>query len=271
MHADRLPLVSVVIPTRNRPKLLARAVASVDAQSYPNIEIVIVDNFSDSPLTERDIPARHPVKIIRRERMTLLPDNRNDGADQSAGEFICFLDDDDFYRPDKISEEAEALLADPSLDFVYADTEQIGPNGEVMMRCEGPPEIHTFLRWRYIHMNALMLRRRTFEQVRFDPEMTTFEDVEFAGRLLRDFKGVHIPQVHAVWNRDDRPDQLTRRNWKRSYENWRRLCQRFDPEIRADKELRRFYHRKMFVLACMFGDVGQALKSALLAVTPPRG
>lgn len=255
------PLVSVIIPTRHRLALLRRAIASVDAQTYQNIEIIVVDNFADAPLTLDDISSRWPLSIVRTDHMSPLPVSRNFGAAHANGAFLCFLDDDDSYRPVKIREEADALIADSSLDFVYGDTEQIGDDGATIMVSSGPPDIIRFLHWRYIHTNALMIRKRVFERVKYNPDMTTYEDVEFMGRLLRDYKGVRIPRIHAVWNRDNRPDQMTRRNWSRAYRNWRRLCLRFDPEIMADADLRRFYHRKMFVLSVMFADVRQALVS----------
>lgn len=256
------PLVSVIIPTRHRPVLLRRAIASVDAQTYQNIEIIVVDNFADTPLTPDDISSRCPLSIVRTDHMSPLPVTRNFGAAYANGAFLCFLDDDDSYRPMKIREEADALIADSSLDFVYGDTQQVGDGGATIMVSSGPPDIIRFLRWRYIHTNALMIRKRVFERVKYNPDMTTYEDVEFTGRLLRDYRGVHIPRIHAVWNRDNRPDQMTRRNWRRAHENWRRLCRRFDKEIMAEASLRRFYHRKMFVLAMMFGDVRQAAISA---------
>jgi len=256
------PLVSVIIPTRHRLALLRRAIASVDAQTYQNIEIIVVDNFAEAPLTREDVASNRPLSIVRTDSMSPLPVTRNFGAARSNGAFLCFLDDDDAYTPAKAREEADALIADPSLDFVFGDTEQIGVHGETLVVSSGPSDITRYLRWRYITMNALMIRRESFERVKFNPEMTTYEDVEFMGRVLRDHTGFHIPHVHAVYNRDNRPDQMTRRNWRRAHENWRRLCHRFDKEIMAEASLRRFYHRKMLVLAMMFGDVRQAAISA---------
>ena len=257
----------MIIPTRHRLRLLQRAIDSINAQDYPAVEIVLVDNYADEPLRVSDVRSRVPVRVVRTPRMQPLPTNRNLGASHAQGELLCFLDDDDVYLPIKLCNAVKALQEDPSVDFVYANTEQIGPNGERICISGGEPEIKSFLRWRYIHTNALMLRRKVFEEVRYLDAMTTYEDVEFTSRLFRlGYKARYLPELHAVWYRDGRADQMTRRNWRRAYENWQRLCDFNHEVIVSDKELRGFYHRKMLALSLLQFDVRQAVRSALLAV-----
>jgi glycosyltransferase involved in cell wall biosynthesis len=260
------PLVSVIIPTRHRLRLLQRALDSIDAQDYAAVEVILVDNFADAPLLASDVRSRFPLRVVRTARMQPLPTNRNLGASHARGELLCFLDDDDVYTPIKLRRAVEALQEDPSADFVYANTEQIGPHGESLCVAGGEPEIKSFLRWRYIHTNALMIRRRVFEQVRYLDAMTTYEDVEFTSRLFRlGYKAKYLPETHAIWYRDGRADQMTRRNWRRAYENWQRLCDFNHDVIVSDKDLRRFYHRKMLALSLLQRDVRQAVRSARLA------
>jgi glycosyltransferase involved in cell wall biosynthesis len=151
-----LPLVSVVIPTRNRLALLQRAIGSVEAQTYPNVEIVVVDNHADDPLTHDQIRTSRPITIARTPTKLLLPLSRNFGADHASGEFISFLDDDDEILPSKIASHVASFLRDPELSFVYGNTRHIGPDGETLVVAGGPPELVPFLRWRYIHTNALI-------------------------------------------------------------------------------------------------------------------
>ncbi|MEM8772097.1 MAG: glycosyltransferase family A protein [Pseudomonadota bacterium] len=255
------PLVSVVIPTRHRLDLLQRAINSVNNQHYANIDIIVVDNASDAPLCRTQLSSQRPLKVVRTETMKLLPSTRNFGAAHSKAPFISFLDDDDEILPCKLSSHMQAFSVDPSLDYVYGDTRQVSTNGDTIMMSSGPIDLVHFLHWRYIHTNALTLRRSVFDALQYSADMSTYEDIEFTARLMRAYKGHHIKQVHAVWNRDNRPDQMTRRNYRRAYENWGRLCDRFDDIISADKGLRRFYHRKMLALSVMFGDLRQAMIS----------
>lgn len=257
------PLVSIVIPTRHRLALLNRALQSVDAQLYNQIQVVIVDNFSGDPICPADIHTRHSSLIVRTDAMLPASQARHFGVQHAQGEFICFLDDDDLYQENKIRDEVNYLLAHPRAEFVYGQTVHVGPDGSTLAVSRGEPEITSFLRWRYVHLNSLMVRKSVYQQEPFNLKMTTFEDVDFVGRLIRRGQGGYIPDVHSVWNRDGRPDQLTRRNWRRSYQNWKYLCDEFHPEIRRDRGLTVFYHRKMLILALRFLDLGQASRSAL--------
>lgn len=111
-------LVSVVIPTRNRPEFLARALKSVAAQSYPHIEAVVVDE-NDPDSREREQTAE-VIEHARKRGSILYLQNRspsgacrarNDGIAASSGKYIAFLDDDDYWRPEKIQVQVEALQA----------------------------------------------------------------------------------------------------------------------------------------------------------------
>jgi len=246
--------ISVVIVTRDRPQLLERALASIHAQGDPDVEIVVVDNRSQ-------VPVDLPCPVIRSEVPLSAAQARNLGMEHAGGEIICFLDDDDVFLPNKFADLRAAFSDDLALDFCFGSTVHRGVAGEEVGHSAGEPEIVPFLRWRYVHVNALALRGRAAREHRFDERMTTYEDVDFIGRLMRAARGRHIPRDHAVWNRDNRPDQLTRKNWRRAWANWKLLCATFDLEIASDRDLRRFYHRKMLALALRYGDAVQVGRS----------
>ncbi|MBY6188696.1 glycosyltransferase [Marinobacter hydrocarbonoclasticus] len=102
-------LVSVVIATHNRAERLTLAIASVAAQDYPNIELLVVDDGSTEDYSEvlRDPPM--PLRYIK------LPENRgacaarNKGIQEAKGHWIAFLDDDDQWVPDKLSRQVAAI------------------------------------------------------------------------------------------------------------------------------------------------------------------
>jgi len=253
--------ISVVIVTRNRVPLLQRALGSVDAQEHDDIEVVIIDNASDQPLSAGDLTCRFPIRLHRNERMALASVNRNRGADLAEGEIVCFLDDDDTYKPCKVREVIAAFDADPGLEHVFGRVAHVGPDGTEEEMLFWDVDLTDFLTYRYLHCNAMAVRRPVFERIRFRETMETYEDTDFVGRLIRDTRGAYLGRVHAIWHRDDRPDQLTRRNLGRARRNWIHLCREFDPEIRASRVLRRIYHRKMLVLALLGADLKTAMFS----------
>jgi glycosyltransferase involved in cell wall biosynthesis len=105
-----LPTVSVVIATRNRPHLLATAIASIAAQSYAGvIETVVVFDQCDPSHIEESDDARRPVRLTRTTDRVGLAAARNTGVALTSGELLAFLDDDDEWQPAKIERQVREL------------------------------------------------------------------------------------------------------------------------------------------------------------------
>ncbi len=98
------PVVSVYIPTRNRLGLLKRAVYSVLSQTYRNIElIVVIDGSADeSEMFLQSIQSDIPIRIIINKKPQGACTARNRAIESARGEFVTGLDDDDWFRPDRI-------------------------------------------------------------------------------------------------------------------------------------------------------------------------
>jgi glycosyltransferase involved in cell wall biosynthesis len=98
------PYFSIIIPTKNRPKLLERAIASVLAQEFEDFEIVVVDDHSENePGSIIDSFSDKRIRLIQnqgKERSAA----RNAGIEFARGQYICFLDDDDEYESDYLAD-----------------------------------------------------------------------------------------------------------------------------------------------------------------------
>jgi glycosyltransferase involved in cell wall biosynthesis len=108
---QKLPLVSAVIPTRNRPDLVCRAVRSALHQTYAHLEVVVVVDGLD-PATVAALEAMREARV----RIVALPENvggseaRNIGAREARGEWVALLDDDDEWLPEKLNLQMRLLL-----------------------------------------------------------------------------------------------------------------------------------------------------------------
>ena len=104
------PLVSAIIATYKRADLVPRAIESVRKQTYPNLEIIVVDDGSpdNTESVVRAIPDER-IRYIRHEKNKGLPAGRNTGIRAAKGEFIAFLDDDDEWRADKIERQLRTV------------------------------------------------------------------------------------------------------------------------------------------------------------------
>ena len=119
-------MVSVIIPTYKRSDMLPRAIASVLHQNYTNIQAVIVDD--NNPDTEyrrntekimAQYEAEPRVKYIKHSKNANGSVARNTGIKNADGEIVAFLDDDDFFYPDKVEKQVNYLLQHPQFHAVY--------------------------------------------------------------------------------------------------------------------------------------------------------
>jgi len=124
---NHCPKVSVVIPAWNVSKYLRRAVESVLATNYPSLEIVIVDDASidDTWKVCNELQQEAPslVRIFQRSSREVrgAAATRNMGIEKSAGEYIAFLDADDWVYPWRFDEPVGILHANPTVDAVYGE------------------------------------------------------------------------------------------------------------------------------------------------------
>lgn len=121
--ADR-PLVSVVIPSYDRPVFVYRAVESVLDQTYPNVECIVVDDHSPDPVAPllADLPTERLAgfRVVRHEENRGGNAARNTGIEAATGDFVAFLDDDDRWLPEKLEKQVAAFeRAGPDVGVVY--------------------------------------------------------------------------------------------------------------------------------------------------------
>src|SRR5215472_12900978 len=96
-------LVSVIIPTLDRPKLLLRAFGSVLRQTHRDIEVIVVADRSDPETVSAVRSVEDPrLRLILNPHPSTAAGARNVGADHAMGEWIAFLDDDDEWLPNKL-------------------------------------------------------------------------------------------------------------------------------------------------------------------------
>lgn len=112
--ADVEPAVSVVIPTRNRRELLARALTSARGQRAATVEVIVVDDASDDG-TARDLAALPPgaVTVIANTEPVGVSRARNAGLAAARGRWVAFLDDDDLWAPDRLRAQLAELARRP--------------------------------------------------------------------------------------------------------------------------------------------------------------
>ncbi len=218
------PLVSVIIPTYNRPIMVRNAIESVLAQTYQSFEMIVVDS-SESPET-RDLASSYHDPRIRylfepRVSGVFMPSRaKNAGIKASKGEFIAFLDDDDTWYPLKLEKQIPAFN-DPTVGVVYCLYETV-KDGKVIPRKKPTWSGHIYkkmLEGHFVPPSTAVVRKKCFDAVGlFDESHEYCEDWEMWIWLSERYLFHYVPQLLVTYNMHyssaDETSNVT--NWRRS-------------------------------------------------------
>ncbi len=213
--------ISVVIPTYNCAHCLPRAIHSVTAQTVPDVEVIVVDDgSSDDVAGAITSAADERVRVVVHEVNRGLPAARNTGIRSATGQYIAFLDADDWWEPTKLEAQIDLLKAAPALDVVFCDFAHVLSTGEPIgwqgglgkqlvgrglaldsvgasgYELRGEVARCLVLHTSFMHPSTVVVRRETVERVGyFDETMRHLEDLEMWIRIARECR---IGLVDAV-------------------------------------------------------------------------
>ncbi|MGE6716272.1 glycosyltransferase family 2 protein [Peribacillus frigoritolerans] len=207
-------LVSVIIPTYNRPLKLSRAIDSVLNQTYSSIEVVVVDDNNpntpgriETEVLMKKYRDNQKVKYIKHECNKNGSAARNTGFKHSKGEFIMLLDDDDEFLPRKVEVQVNCLeTRDNSWGACYTKYKRLR-NGKIDTLCaesrEGNLYFEELCRNLFIQAGSnLMVRRAVFEELGgFDESFNRNQDIEFSVRLLKKYKLAYVDEMGLIYHR----------------------------------------------------------------------
>ncbi|MDT7809637.1 MAG: hypothetical protein QOJ70_3450 [Acidobacteriota bacterium] len=195
--------VSVVIPTYNLAPLLSGAVASARAQEWPELEIIVVDDGStdETPEVIGRLAAEGDLRWFRQENAGAAV-ARNRGISEARGEWVAFLDADDFWLPGKLAAQFEELERRPSAVFSYTDVTLRSASGSESDLACGTTErslLPQMLAGNMFATPTALVRRACFDEVGlFDARLRTGEDWDMWLRLAAHFECVRVARSLTV-------------------------------------------------------------------------
>jgi len=247
------PLVTVIVRSLGRPQL-SRALASVAAQSYPALEVVCVNARGPDHPALAPATGRVPVRQVGGEGPLGRSRAANLGLAAAAGEFLAFLDDDDWFLEHHVATLMEALEAHPGVRAAYADAEGVAEDGTVVHTFAQPFCHARLLVGNFIPIDAALFARSLLaEGCAFDESLEVYEDWDFWLQLAERTPFVRVPRVGTRCatdggsgvglNADPERQRVAR---QRIYEKWRHhwsgeridaLVRYLEEEVRARDRL----------------------------------
>ena len=225
-------IVSVVIPTRNRPQLVKRAVNSVRAQTLQELEIIVVIDGEDRATLKTLAAIAEPrLQIVR------LPESKGGGAARNVGiahargEWIAFLDDDDEWFPTKLEQQlAVATTSSHSYPIISCYVIAKTPKGEFTYPLRLPTakeHLSEYLLTRngfyfgegLIQTSTIFTSTKLLQQVPFNEDLPKHQDWDWILRanLLPGVEISFVPQSLAIWYLwEQRESTSSKSNWQNS-------------------------------------------------------
>lgn len=192
-----MSLVSVIIPAYNGESYLGKAIASIVAQTYTKYEIIVVDDGSSdhTPEIVANYKINHFSEAISERIIYLAQDNqgvataRNKGLEIAKGEYIAFLDQDDFFLPDKLTDQVSLMAKKPKLGLVNSGWNIVNQAGKTISTIQpwhnlprlNPAEL---IVWKPVFLGAILFRHSWLQKTNgFNPKLEQTSDVDLVLRL----------------------------------------------------------------------------------------
>lgn len=194
------PLVSVVIPVFNGVNYLRDAIESVFAQTYPNIELIVVDDGSTDSTWEIIESYGERVCAIHKDNGGVAS-ALNMGIRQASGGFVAWLSHDDLFLPDKIAMQISFLKGHPEFGLCYTDFEIINASGERLKIYRAPwyssAELpRRFLSDMHINGSTVLMRKSCFERTGgFNDRLPHTQDLDMWLRIAEQSELGHLAEV----------------------------------------------------------------------------
>lgn len=237
------PLVTIIMPTYNRAHYISETIRSIQAQTYTNWELFIMDDGSEDN-------TKAVVMSLNDERIRYYNDGRigitgilkNKAIRESKGEFITFMDSDDLLAPHKLDAQVKALLQNPDAGFSFTNCHDFNEQGIQRIYLNKQEGIDTgdFFQdicWghKLVFIQTVMLRRTCIDATAYFRENRIFTDFSFVTNLASKHKAVIL--YESLFFRRLHAGNNINSNWTLDYDEYIETIERYKDDKRLPAKM----------------------------------
>jgi len=214
------PTVSVIIPTYNCESYITETIHSVLDQSFKDVEIIVVDDGSTDRTREIVVSRGSRVRLVTQVNSGVCA-ARNYGIREAQGQYICLMDHDDYWSPDKLALQLEQMHRHPEVGLVYSSfiwwhpgEDGVFPNHSSFDQTSLPDGIdEQFSGWIYHQLlldcwvltSAALIRAEVFEKCgMYDESLPYSEDWDLWLRFSREFPFIKLKKALTLYRQHPR-------------------------------------------------------------------
>ncbi len=204
------PLVSAIIPTKDRCTYLEIALNSVFEQTWENIEVVVVDDASadDTPELLRNVAKEHPVTVLRNKTSKGAAASRNLAIKAARGEYIAGLDDDDIWRPGRVKSLMEAFT--DGISAVCSHDRMVFGKKEIVWKKKPMITLDDLLYYNQVGNQVLTKKVYLSEVDGYDENLPSAQDYDLWIRLAKAYGPIRTAaSVLQVVHMDESRDRIS--------------------------------------------------------------
>ena len=271
------PLISIIIPTFNRASMLDNSIESVRQQTFSDWELIIVDDASTDEtenVIRKHMAEDIRIRYIKHNSNIGANATRNRGIQESSGDYIAFLDDDDRWNPDKLSLQYDYFKEHPDVGVVYCGYRYIDQNSKSIFKIEWPRYMGDvsviLLRNNFIGSSVPLFKRECFELAgQFDEKLTSCQDWDMWIRIAQIF---HFSYINKILVDIVVHGHQISVNLKSKIESRQRLLEKHEYLLNKNRPMLAHYYKRLAILYTLDHTPLKATQYLLRAIiTNPMG
>lgn len=269
-------MLSVIIPTYNRPGLVGKAIKSVLAQTFSDLEVIVIDG-SDNDDTAKKVSSLSDerIKYFKVENQSAAH-SRNIGMKIAQGEFVAFNDDDDEWHPNKAEKQLQHLAVNKSAKIVYSSfTKKIRgfirtTPDKTTLKTSGNI-YNDLLLSNFVGLPTMILHRSCCQKVLFNEKLRCIEDWDWTIRLAKQYAFEFIEEPLVTVN--DTPKSVNKSAYSVKADAYKKIYDKYQNELEKTPHIEAKHLLSIGNNLCLSGNVREGreylLKSFKISTKKP--